>query len=608
MKLNIKNKKMSTFDQIVLDWFNNNHHNEKINFMIITLDDRLMNGLIDLFKTHDKINKIFIYPGFGEEKLSNDNKVLFSKNYDSNKLITVTTNKQNSTNKCILFCDFINSTYLTINKHDYFDIIDRNDYFRKKCNSIIMYNYTGLTFNTSYWIHDSKLIKDDCSLEILKKSKWAELCTSIKAYDRNKDKVENFKQFLNNILTKIIGTDEYNEEILSHQNLPTWIQSITHETYNQKYSYDRLEFLGDTIFKSKLAIYIQAVYPNLNAGELTNYITEYISRNYMSLWCNDLNLFNYIIVEESLRNVLADNIKIKCDLFESFIGALYQTCSIVDESLANVACSNLITLIGNSLTFEKKLSFGRPQHRFTQILDSAGLKYSQDKDYYLQEEKNLVEEGEVYNILYLVFKPESFNILHNIERNKGLPENEITHKLQTFWKYSPLEITDINIARNAFWEGKCKVLEEYDIDIDFIKTQKMIEEDYFDKVSKFDPELIQLARLKLSKIMNNNDKKLSNYVQFIFNRDNGYIIMYIHTEKLKPDSSLTKLDVSLSEKTQTASYDYLNKNEAYVQNVNLSVVEFPNVKQVIKDKTTGKDIELIPKDLGIYNAIKKFVN
>lgn len=557
------------------------------------------------------------------------NKDIFKSTQDPNKnsdRIITTRDFGSSRKECIFFGDFVNSHYLTDESFDYFAVVDREPIYRKYCKSVAMYNFAGTPPMNAYWVFDSdkSFENDKDSIYILKRSEWANICVScpfkmetdsrnitIENVDLSVAWVESLKNLLTHFVTAILGTNEYNEQIFSTQNMVCWVRGFIHETFNNIYSYNGLEFIGDAIFEGKMATYMYAKFPLLTAGEATNYSTEYVSKDYMSIWSQDMGLCDFLLADPVLfsAETFASNKKIKGDLFESFFAALYNTCSSIDPYLGELACTNVTTLIGNTLSFEKKIAFGRAQHRVEQILASLGYK-GKYKVRVITPGKNSEDDDEDYdgpiqgdinvkNRIQFVSNGQEFISFVN----RVAQSNQLFADILKPYEYSPFQITDRKKAVSNFWERISTIFQKCGIDLEYAKMQKNIQGDYFDEVARFDPDLIKRAREKLKLIMKNTDDKLSNYVQFKFNRDDGYIVMYIHTDKLVPNSGLLNSIVTYYGGTHSAPEDYYSHKEQFFQIENLAVVPFPLVRE-----TVMPGVDLIPTKLGIYNAIKKFTN
>lgn len=97
----------------------------------------------------------------------------------------------------------------------------------------------------------------------------------------------------------------------------------------QEESYERLEFLGDSIISAVVSMYLFERYPNKdNQGFLSYIRSKIINGNSLAYLCSKTIIPEFIIVSDYVhkkgvsKNILED-------VFESFVGALYvDTCSL----------------------------------------------------------------------------------------------------------------------------------------------------------------------------------------------------------------------------------------------------------------------------------------
>lgn len=93
----------------------------------------------------------------------------------------------------------------------------------------------------------------------------------------------------------------------------------------QKQSYERLEFLGDSIIHVVLAEYLFLRYDECDEGFMTRLRTKIESGETLSLLSTKLGLNNFVVISRYMEKNHAriNNAKVFEDAFESFIGALY---------------------------------------------------------------------------------------------------------------------------------------------------------------------------------------------------------------------------------------------------------------------------------------------
>lgn len=110
----------------------------------------------------------------------------------------------------------------------------------------------------------------------------------------------------------------------TNEQLQTFKNEISNALDLQKYSYERLEFLGDSILKTIISTYIFKRYKNEMEGFLTNLKIKLEKKSNFAFLSTILNLGQYILLSSSIENNMSRTTnKLLEDVFESFIGALY---------------------------------------------------------------------------------------------------------------------------------------------------------------------------------------------------------------------------------------------------------------------------------------------
>lgn len=106
------------------------------------------------------------------------------------------------------------------------------------------------------------------------------------------------------------------------------IAAITHPSAAEgrpvSASYERLEFLGDSLVGSFVALRAFEAYPHMNEGELSMIKTSLISGKTLSHVCEELGVSPLILLGESERGTAARGMKKALeDVYEALVGALY---------------------------------------------------------------------------------------------------------------------------------------------------------------------------------------------------------------------------------------------------------------------------------------------
>jgi len=107
--------------------------------------------------------------------------------------------------------------------------------------------------------------------------------------------------------------------------LSLFYEAITHPSYkgenNYDASYQRLEFLGDSVIARYAAEYIYKLLPKADEGQLTLLRSAVVNGKALAIHTKKIGLNKFIRVASNAKN-LVDNPSINEDIFEAFIGAI----------------------------------------------------------------------------------------------------------------------------------------------------------------------------------------------------------------------------------------------------------------------------------------------
>ena len=93
----------------------------------------------------------------------------------------------------------------------------------------------------------------------------------------------------------------------------------------QDMSYERLEFLGDSILDMVISSYIFERYPDQNEGFLSKIRTKIVNGKMLGFLSNKIGFNKYAIISKQVEDSNGrNNYKIMEDIFEAFIAALFQ--------------------------------------------------------------------------------------------------------------------------------------------------------------------------------------------------------------------------------------------------------------------------------------------
>ena len=116
-------------------------------------------------------------------------------------------------------------------------------------------------------------------------------------------------------LEKVIG--------FKFRNINYLKQAIIHKSFNNKYNYEKLEFLGDRVLGLVISKKLLSLYPNEKEGALDKKLASLVNKNLCYDIAENLNLKNYIKTGSSNNKKITIQKKIISDCIEAVIGAIY---------------------------------------------------------------------------------------------------------------------------------------------------------------------------------------------------------------------------------------------------------------------------------------------
>lgn len=121
----------------------------------------------------------------------------------------------------------------------------------------------------------------------------------------------------------------------------------------QDMSYERLEFLGDSILGAIVAKYMYKRFPNQNEGFLSKMKTKIVNGKMLGYLAEQINFPKFAIISKQVEENAngRNNFKIMEDILEAFIGALYEDSGsyeetekwVIDLIETNIDMTSLIT-------------------------------------------------------------------------------------------------------------------------------------------------------------------------------------------------------------------------------------------------------------------------
>jgi ribonuclease-3 len=142
--------------------------------------------------------------------------------------------------------------------------------------------------------------------------------------------VEKYKEF-ESVIKYTFKNINYLSTALTHS-------SFSNENKNSP-SYERLEFLGDTVLELAVSTNLFKIFPDMDEGMLTKIRSEIVREENLAKFARKLSIDKYVNLGKSEILVHGEkNDSIMCDCFESLIGAIYldSDYNTVDSWINNI--------------------------------------------------------------------------------------------------------------------------------------------------------------------------------------------------------------------------------------------------------------------------------
>ena len=119
----------------------------------------------------------------------------------------------------------------------------------------------------------------------------------------------------NLLLEKKLNVNFTNKELLA--------RSIIHKSFDSENNNEKFEFLGDRVLGLVISKKLLEIYPNEKEGVLDKKLAYLVNKNSCYEVGKNLNLYKYIYVGNSKKNLNIAQKKIISDCIEAIIGAIY---------------------------------------------------------------------------------------------------------------------------------------------------------------------------------------------------------------------------------------------------------------------------------------------
>lgn len=190
-------------------------------------------------------------------------------------------------------------------------------------------------------------------------------------------------------LFKIIGIKPKNKKI--------YIEALTHKTFSNENknfpSYEKLEFLGDSILQMKISYFIYKEFISSSEGEMSLLRSNYVQAKNLSKVIKQNKINELLICSNNKNNDLKENEKICSDIFESLLSAIY--IDLGDEELNKFLHKFLFNDIITNSHLEQGLKDPKTQlQELLQPIHKKPVFYQTTKHYEKDFWKSVVISGE----------------------------------------------------------------------------------------------------------------------------------------------------------------------------------------------------------------------
>jgi len=114
------------------------------------------------------------------------------------------------------------------------------------------------------------------------------------------------------------------QQAFVHKSVQKFIKALKKPPEYMKESYERYEYLGDSVLNLVVANFLFDKYKNKPEGLLTRLRTKLVNGKTLSIFARHLNLGQYIVMSNNVENINGrENNRILEDVFEALICAIY---------------------------------------------------------------------------------------------------------------------------------------------------------------------------------------------------------------------------------------------------------------------------------------------
>nr|WP_303662291.1 ribonuclease III [Williamsoniiplasma luminosum] len=189
---------------------------------------------------------------------------------------------------------------------------------------------------------------------------------------------------------------QYNIKI---KNRHLYDEALTHNSFSNekhlKYTYQRLEFLGDSLLQMYVSLYFFRNHPKLKEGVLTKSRSNIVREESLAMIARQIQLGNYIrLGQGELNSKGYDKDSILSDVFESITAAIYLDQG--EEKTLNWLNKTLFKIMNNDQLLEKTKDYKSELQELLQANKRTDLKYIVDLENHMDAESKIEYTISVY--------------------------------------------------------------------------------------------------------------------------------------------------------------------------------------------------------------------
>jgi dsRNA-specific ribonuclease len=182
--------------------------------------------------------------------------------------------------------------------------------------------------------------------------------------------MSNLKTFIYDLLAGIVPSKKERQKYVSPSAMKVWKTAFTHPSFDLDENYEELEFIGDRVLKAAFNDYLMQRFPGNFAKTYTELDRAYMSKKRQPMYSKKLGLDQYVLIV----GMQFAKSKVLEDLFEAFIGALYEVAkSIAGRGVAYTLVYNFIVDFFSDIHIDLNEAKGHPKTVVQQLFGRFGV-------------------------------------------------------------------------------------------------------------------------------------------------------------------------------------------------------------------------------------------